>query len=112
MTDLFSLPAISAIYRVWHSGEVVYVGQTKNLKQRWQTHHILPRLIANYGMDWTLDWTEIQPCYLNRAEAFAHRYFKPVLNQQNPSALLGIESKLQSEPSDSRTQVGRAKTAF
>lgn len=92
MTNLLNLPAVSAIYRVRHQGKVVYVGQTKNLKQRWQTHHILPKLIARYGMDWTIDWTEIQPRYLNRAEAFAHRYFKPVLNQQNPSVLLGLDS--------------------
>ena len=92
MTDLLNLPTISAIYRVWHNEKVVYVGQTKNLKQRWQTHHILPKLIAHYGMDWTLDWIEIQPRYLDRAEAFSHRHFRPVLNQQNPSALLGINT--------------------
>ena len=92
MPDLFDLPAVSAIYRVWHKGEVVYIGQTKNLKQRWKAHHILSQLMMAYGNDWTLDWTEIEPCYLNRAEAFAHRYFRPVLNNQNPSALLGIDA--------------------
>ena len=92
MPDLSNLPAVSAIYRVWHAGKVVYIGQTKNLKQRWRSHHILSQLMMAYGTDWTLDWTEIEPRYLNRAEAFAHRYFKPVLNQQNPSSLLGTDT--------------------
>lgn len=94
MTDLTQLPAISAIYRVWYNNEVVYVGQTQNLKQRWQTHHILPKLLKYYGTDWWIDWTEIQPLYLNRAEAFAHRHFQPALNQSNPSALLGLSVAL------------------
>ena len=90
MTDLLSLPPISAIYRVWHGDTVVYVGQTINLKNRWKSHHILPQLIFHYGMDWRLDWVEIDPLYLNRAEAFAYRHFRPVLNQKNPSQLLGL----------------------
>lgn len=89
MPDLENLPAVSAIYRVRYEGEVVYVGQTKNLKQRWKAHHILAQLMQHYGTDWTLEWTEIAPRHLNRAEAFAHRYFRPALNRQNPSALLG-----------------------
>lgn len=94
MTNLLDLPAISAIYRVWHDDQVVYVGQTKNLQQRWKTHHILPKLMMHYGTDWRLDWIEIYPLYLDRAEAFTYRQFSPVLNQQNPSALLGLQSKL------------------
>ncbi|MEL6137876.1 MAG: GIY-YIG nuclease family protein [Cyanobacteria bacterium J06621_3] len=93
MTDLTQLPAISAIYRVWCNDEVVYVGQTKNLKQRWQTHHILPKLLKHYGTDWWIDWTEIQPLYLDRAEAFAHRHFQPALNHSNPSSLLGLSAE-------------------
>ena len=89
-TDLLNLPSISAIYRVWHGGKVVYVGQTKNLKQRWQQHHILPKLLARYGMDWRLDWIAIEEANLTRAEAFSYRCFRPVLNQKDPSELLGL----------------------
>ncbi|MGB7088134.1 MAG: GIY-YIG nuclease family protein [Phormidesmis sp.] len=89
-TDLLNLPAVSAIYRVWHCDHVVYVGQTKNLRERWKNHHILPKLLVHYGVDWRLDWIEISPLYLNRAEAFAYRHFRPVLNRKNPSELLGI----------------------
>lgn len=92
MIDLHELPAVSAIYRVWHGDYVVYVGQTINLKKRWKTHHILPKLIAQYGLDWSLDWVEVNQIYLDRAEAFAHRHFKPVLNQRNPSELLGFQA--------------------
>ena len=90
MTNLLTLPTISAIYRVWHNDRVVYVGQTQNLKQRWRTHHILPVLMMRYGTNWRLDWVEIHPLYLDRAEAFAYRQFRPVLNQQDPSALIGL----------------------
>lgn len=90
MTDLMNLPPISAVYRVWHCGVVVYVGQTKNLKQRWQQHHILPLLLARYGMDWRLDWVAIDEVNLTRAEAFSYRYFRPVLNQKDPSERLGL----------------------
>ena len=90
MTDLLNLPPISAIYRVWHRDVVVYVGQTKDLKQRWQQHHILPKLLAYYGMDWRLDWIAISEANLTRAEAFSYRCFRPVLNQKNPSEQLGL----------------------
>ena len=75
MTDLLNLPSISAIYRVWHGKRVVYVGQTKNLKQRWQRHHILPKLLAHYGTDWRLEWIAIDEANLTRAEAFSYRCF-------------------------------------
>jgi hypothetical protein len=92
MIDLSQLPSISAIYRVWHQGQVIYMGQTNNLKKRWQAHHILPKLLLKYGTDWTIDWVEIDPSNLNRAEAFAYRFFKPEFNQKDPSALLGLDS--------------------
>lgn len=89
MIDLDSLPSISAVYRVWHQGQVVYVGETTNLRKRWKNHHIYPKLFAAYGADWTLDWVEVRPSQLKRAEAFAYRHFKPVLNEQNPCVALG-----------------------
>lgn len=95
MIDLYSLsklPEISAIYRVWYQDRVIYVGQAINLKKRWQKHHILPKILHRYGkegMDCTIDWVEVKPSNLNRAEALAFRYFKPELNQKDPSALLG-----------------------
>lgn len=92
MTNLHELPAVSAVYRVWHRDQVVYVGQTKNLKKRWQQHHILPKLLRHYDMDWRLDWVAIAPQYLDRAEAFSYRQFRPVLNQVDPSSLLGSKS--------------------
>lgn len=84
-----SLPEISAIYRVWHQGQVVYVGKAANLKQRWMNHHIYPKLYCAYGADWTVDWVPVRPSHLNRAEAFAYRHFKPILNQIDPSTQLG-----------------------
>jgi hypothetical protein len=93
MIDLDKLPTISAIYRVWHKDHVVYVGQAKNLKQRWKNHHKLHEIIKNYGLDWTIDWVEVAPENLDRAEAFSFRYFRPKLNYSNPSNLLGKKMK-------------------
>lgn len=90
MINLICLPTVSAVYRVWHRGRVVYIGQTINLKERWKSHHVLPMLISLYGLDWEIDWVEITPSNLNRAEAFAYRNFKPEINQRNPSDLLGF----------------------
>ena len=90
MIDLLNLPAVSAVYRVRHRDRVVYVGQAKNLRKRWKNHHILPKLLKHYGMDWTVDWIEIDEAFLDRAEAFSHRHFKPHLNKKNPSNLLGL----------------------
>lgn len=89
MTDLSCLPSVSAIYHVVHQGRVVYVGKTKNLKRRWQNHHIRHRLDALYGDQWSVTWMEVTESNLDRAKAFAYREFQPELNIQNPSAHLG-----------------------
>ncbi len=110
MTDLSQLPSVSAIYRVWHQDRIVYVGQAINLKKRWRTHHILPKLLHQYGTDWTIDRVEIAPSDLNRAEAFAYRSFKPELNQDNPSRLLGSTSKFSNQsPQTLAPFIGQAK---
>jgi hypothetical protein len=87
--ELSQLPTKSGVYRVWHNGRVIYVGQARNLKRRWKTHHMTPLLIQRYGLDWQIDWIQITPENLDRAEAFAHREFQPELNRRNPSSLLG-----------------------
>ena len=48
-------------------------------------------IIGAFRTDWTIDWVEIEPSNLNRAEAFAYHYFKPELNQKDPSELLGLD---------------------
>ena len=91
MIDLSALPPISAVYRVWHQNQVIYIGQAKNLRKRWKSHHILQKLVYKYGTDWTIDWVEIAPSNLDRAEAFAYRYYQPEFNQKDPSELLGLD---------------------
>jgi hypothetical protein len=99
ITNLDQLPTISAIYRVWHGDRIVYVGQAKNLKQRWKSHHILPKLVQNYQIDWWIDWVKVAPENLDRAEALAYRTFKPKLNQINPCRRMGDPTaKLNSIP--------------
>lgn len=89
ITNLDQLPSIPAIYRVWHGDRIVYVGQAKNLKQRWKSHHILAKLTRNYQIDWWIDWVKVAPENLDRAEALAYRTFKPKLNQINPCRRVG-----------------------
>lgn len=89
MTNLSELPSVSAIYHVLHQGRVVYVGQTINLKKRWNNHHIHHELQKCYGNDWHIEWVEVSDLNLDRAEAYAHREFKPEINKQNPSVKLG-----------------------
>jgi excinuclease UvrABC nuclease subunit len=88
-TKLDQLPPISAIYRVWHNDRIVYVGQARNLKQRWKSHHILPKLLRKYQSDWCIDWVRVAPENLASAEARAYRTFKPELNCTNPCYQVG-----------------------
>nr|WP_278002586.1 GIY-YIG nuclease family protein [Nodosilinea sp. FACHB-13] len=66
-------------------GTVLYVGQSKNLYQRWNGgHHKLAQLVANYGNDIYIHWVEVPEWLLNRAESAAFDSYKPVLNLKSP----------------------------
>lgn len=72
------LPSISAIYCVLQGEKVLYIGQTKNLNQRWRSHHRDPELkiIPNARLVWL-------PCpveKLNELESQMIETLKPALN--------------------------------
>lgn len=72
--------------------ELYMLAKLKTLKNAGKTIIFLPKIFSKYGKDWTIDWIEIEPSNLNRAEAFAYRTFKPEFNKKNPSELLGNDS--------------------
>jgi excinuclease UvrABC nuclease subunit len=83
------LPKISGIYRVLDAdGNVIYVGQAKNIHSRWTNgHHKLSEIISEYGIDVYIDWVVIPEWLLNRAENAAFSFYRPKLNSKTPPVL-------------------------
>ncbi|SKB14774.1 hypothetical protein PL11201_680050 [Planktothrix sp. PCC 11201] len=75
--DRHFLPRTSGIYFVVNElGEVLYIGKTKNLRQRWQNHHLI-----NYN--WRIVYFEAEYCSLPGLETQLIRKFLPRLNKQH-----------------------------
>lgn len=75
-----ALPTISSIYFVIQNGiEIIYIGQSENLKNRWKNHDKLPA-IRKLGGDNRIAWLKTDKASLAEIEAeFISRY-KPSLN--------------------------------
>jgi excinuclease UvrABC nuclease subunit len=86
ITQLKFLPKISGIYKVLDAkGNVIYVGQAKNIHRRWRNgHHKLSEIIAECGAEANIDWAEIPEWLLNRAENAAICFYRPKLNSKTP----------------------------
>jgi excinuclease UvrABC nuclease subunit len=86
ITQLEFLPKISGIYKVLDAnGNVIYVGQAKNIHSRWNNgHHKLSAIIAEYGIEAYIAWAEIPEWLLNRAENAAISFYQPKLNSKTP----------------------------
>lgn len=84
---LQDLPAVSGIYLVLGGdGRVIYVGQSKNIRQRWkQGHHKMTELLARDDFSVIqIRWVQL-PCWLlNRAENAAIGFYQPALNGPMP----------------------------
>ncbi len=90
INELDKLPKYSGIYKVFSTQEnkVVYIGQSKNIHQRWNNgHHKLPQLIALYGTKVYIECTEVPDWLLNRAEHTAISFHQPELNSRNAPLL-------------------------
>jgi excinuclease UvrABC nuclease subunit len=89
VNNLKALPSVSGIYLVYDAdGEVIYIGQAKNICQRWNSgHHKLGEIIAECGMNAYISWVEVPEWLLNRAENAAVRFYKPRLNLRTPSVV-------------------------
>lgn len=86
LRDLGSLPKASGIYLVLAANdEVVYVGQTQNIRDRWKNgHHKLADIVSEYGNDIRIKCVAIPQWLLNRAEHSAILRHKPKLNRRTP----------------------------
>ncbi len=85
ITELEKLPKISGIYKVLDSqNNVIYVGQAKNIYERWNKgHHQLSKIIKLCGTNAYIEWIEVPEWLLNRAENTAICFYQPPLNKKN-----------------------------
>lgn len=86
ITQLGNLPTCGGIYRVLdQAGTVIYIGQARNIYQRWKRgHHKISEILTLCGTEAFIDWVELPEWLLNRAENLAVRYYQPVLNRKTP----------------------------
>lgn len=69
------LPSVSAVYLVFRGQEVIYVGRTGDLRQRWRDHHRWPQV-----QDCEIGWIEM-PVELTAAwEQTLITTLRPALN--------------------------------
>lgn len=86
ITNLKALPKASGIYKVVDSvGNVIYIGQAKDIHARWNDgHHKLSAILAEYGATAFIQWVLLPEWLLNRAESAAIRFYQPKLNIKMP----------------------------
>jgi excinuclease UvrABC nuclease subunit len=80
------LPQVSGIYKVLDAHrKVLYIGQAKNIYERWQSgHHKIAEILALCGTNAYIEWVEIPEWLLNRAENAAICFDRPPLNSKIP----------------------------
>ncbi len=86
ITNLQNLPKISGIYKVLDDkNNVLYIGQAKNIYQRWNNgHHRMNEILSRCGANAYIESIEVPEWLLNRAENAAISFYKPPLNRKTP----------------------------
>lgn len=86
ITNLQELPHVSGVYKIINSqGQVVYIGQAKNINKRWKKgHHKLGEIIAKYGLNVYIEWVVVPEWLLNRVENTAISFYQPEFNSKKP----------------------------
>lgn len=80
LTDLKQLPARPAVYFALKDEQVLYIGQSVNLQQRWTTHHRWQQLVKTEG-DIRIAWLECSDIsLLTEIERALIEHFIPPLN--------------------------------
>ena len=75
------LPSICAVYFVLYENEVIYVGKSNALMQRWSTHHRLKELNSLSG-EVRIAWFIVDnPQFLDQLEKLMIAHFKPWMNR-------------------------------
>ncbi len=86
ITNLKNLPKISGIYIVLdNQNNVLYIGQAKNIYQRWNNgHHKISEILSRCGTNAYIESVEVPGWLLNRAENSAISFYQPPLNRKTP----------------------------
>lgn len=83
LLERHNLPRCQSIYFVLEDGQVLYIGRTVNLNQRWAVHHILPQLKMRKG-EVRIAWLECSVAeLLPEIETGLIEHFQPLLNVVN-----------------------------
>lgn len=75
--DRKTLPQLEAIYLVWTDKELLYIGQTANIKSRFLSHH---RLIEFLNCNAKVAWFNAEDCDRLEIEGSLIEIFAPKLN--------------------------------
>lgn len=91
LINLDPLPEICCIYYVvTETNEIIYIGQTINLRKRWRDGHKVLKCMLAEGLNLStarLEWQEFPRHLLNRVESCAIRVHKPRINEKTPPTL-------------------------
>lgn len=79
-----NLPHCSAIYFVLLDDDVLYVGQAKDLCQRWKAHHLL-RHLSEMDKPTRIAWSECDTARLTKLEIELINQYAPRLNGKHRS---------------------------
>jgi GIY-YIG catalytic domain len=79
LTEKNNLPAIPAVYFVWSSNKLLYIGKTNNLKKRFCQHHRLVNFLE-VGGDIRIAWFPVQDNELPSLEQDLIELLEPDLN--------------------------------
>lgn len=91
-----ALPTCSGLYVVFRGAEVLYVGQARNLRQRWAGHHRFAQL-RDLGAD-SIAWTPREIEDLNESEAALIADLRPRLNRHAlPKAPMSPERRARAD---------------
>jgi excinuclease UvrABC nuclease subunit len=74
------LPDAPGIYLILDGDECLYVGQSRNLRQRWKVHHRL-RQIRQLSADLVIAWLIAAPSELRTIERLLIEQLQPRLNR-------------------------------
>lgn len=78
--DRARLPSAPAVYFVLCGNDIAYIGASINLKDRWRSHSIIPKLAAYVNP--RIAWLNVSKKDLFEVESEAVSRLKPHLNQR------------------------------
>ncbi|MEH2047521.1 GIY-YIG nuclease family protein [Nostoc sp.] len=87
MTEKNNLPEISAVYLVWSSNNLLYIGKTTNLRNRFFQHHRIVQFVEA-GTDTRIGWFPVAVDGLTYVEDSLIELLEPEFNGE---AVIGVK---------------------